>query len=86
MYERQGDGIQLGCMPSRHLQVLAGSFPNHFPPKQVAELKQDCFYGRLNKHLKAMVAFLKASPQEKTYSDYLKVAREAEKQDSMDSS
>ena len=33
-----------------------------------------------------MVAFLKASPQEKTYSGYLKVAREAEKEDSIDSS
>ena len=24
---------------SRHLQVLATSFPNHFPPDRVAELK-----------------------------------------------
>ena len=33
-----------------------------------------------------MVAFLKASPYEKTYSDYLQAAREAEKEDSMDPS
>ena len=37
----------------------------------VAELKCDHFYGRLPKWLKAMVAYLKASPQEKTYSDFL---------------
>ena len=61
---------------SRHLQVLAASFPNHFPPNRVAELKQDCCYGRLPKRLKAMVAYLKASPHEKTYSDHLWAARE----------
>ena len=31
-----------------------------------------------------MVAYLKASPQEKTYSNYLQAAREAEKEDSME--
>ena len=31
-----------------------------------------------------MVAYLKARPQEKTYSDYLWAAREAEKEDSME--
>ena len=50
----------------------------------MAELKHDCSYGRLPKWHKAMVAYLKASPQEKTYSDYLSVAREAEKEDSME--
>ena len=34
--------------------------------------------------LKAMVAYLKASLQEKTYSDYLQATREAEKEDSME--
>ena len=34
---------------SRHLQVLAVSFPDHFPPDCVAELKQDHFYGGLPK-------------------------------------
>ena len=33
----------------RHLQVLAASFPNHFLPNQVVELKRDHFYGRLPK-------------------------------------
>ena len=28
-----------GVCLSRHLQVLAASFPNHFPPDHVAELK-----------------------------------------------
>ena len=34
---------------SRHLQVLAASFPGHFPPDCVAELKHDHFYGGLPK-------------------------------------
>ena len=32
---------------SRHLQILAASFPDHFPPERVVELKRDCFYGGL---------------------------------------
>ena len=58
-----------GVCLSRHLQVLAALFPEHFPPNCVAKLKCNCFYGRLPKCLKAMVAYCKASPQEKTYSD-----------------
>ena len=58
-----------------HLEVLAFSFPDHFPPNCVAELKQDCFYGRLPKRLKAMVAYLKASPHKKTFSDYLQAVK-----------
>ena len=73
-----------GIHLSRHLQVLAASFPECFPPNCVAELKFDCFYGGLPKHCKAMVAYLKGSPQEKSYSDYLQAAREAEKEDSME--
>ena len=33
----------------RHLQVLAASFPDCFPPDHVAELKRDHFYYRLPK-------------------------------------
>ena len=51
----------------RHLQVLVASFPDHFPPDQVAELKRDHFYGGLHKQLKAMVAYLKARLQVRTY-------------------
>ena len=76
--------LDWGVCLSRHLQVLAASFPKHFPPDHVAELKRDCFYDRLPKRLKAMVAYLKASPHEKTYSDYLQAAREAEKEESME--
>ena len=61
-----------GVCLSRHLQVLAASSPDHFPPDRVAELKRDCFYGRLPKWLKAMVAYLKVGPQVRTYSDYLR--------------
>ena len=73
-----------GMYLSRHLQVLAASFPICFLPNCVAELKQDCFYGRLPKRLKAMVAYLKGSLHEKTYSDYLWAEREAEKEESME--
>ena len=76
--------LDLGVCLSRHLQVLVASFLDHFPPDHVAELKRDCFYGRLPKQLKAMVAYLKAAPQVRTYSDYLRAAREAEKEDSIE--
>ena len=45
----------------------------------MAKLKHDCFYGGLPKWLKAMVAYLRASPQEKTYPDYPQATREAKK-------
>ena len=73
-----------GVHLSRHLQILAASFPDHFPPEYIAELKRDRFYGRLPKQLKAMVAYLKVGPQVRTYSDYLRAAREAEKEDSIE--
>ena len=65
-----------GVHLSRHLQILTASFLECFPPDCIAELKCNCFYGRLPKWLKAMVAYLKASANEKTYSDYLCMARE----------
>ena len=41
--------LDWGVCLSRHLQVLAASLSNCFPPDQVAELKRDPFYGRLPK-------------------------------------
>ena len=38
-----------GVHLSRHLQILAASFPDHFPLDCVAELKRDRFYGGLPK-------------------------------------
>ena len=70
------------CLSS-HLQVLAASFPEGCPPDCAAELKRDHFYGRLPKQLKVMVAYLKVGPQVRTYSDYLRVTREAEKEDTI---
>ena len=63
-----------GIHLSRHLQVLAASFPDCFSPDQVAELKRDHFYGWLPKQLKAMVAYLKVGLQVRTFSDYLRAA------------
>ena len=76
--------LDWGICLSRHLQILAASFPDHFPPDCVAELKRDCLYGGLPKQLKVMIAYLKVGPQVKTYSDYLRAAREAEKEDSIE--
>ena len=73
-----------GVHLSRHLQVLAASFLDHFPLDQVVELKRDHFYGGLPKCLKAMVAYLKAGLQVRTYSDYLSMAQEVEKEDCME--
>ena len=72
-----------GVLLSRHLQILAVSFPDSFPLDRVAELKRDHFYGGVPKKLKVMVAYLKVGPQVRTYSDYLTAAREAEKEDSI---
>ena len=38
-----------GVHLSRHLQILAASFPDCFPPERVAELKRDHFYGGIPK-------------------------------------
>ena len=67
-----------------HLQFLAASFPDCFAPDHMVELKRDCFYGGLQKQLKTMVVYLKVGPQVRTYSDYLRATREAEKEDSME--
>ena len=71
---------------SRHLQVLMVSFPEHFPPDHIAELKHDHFYGGLPKGLKAMVAYMKGSTNEKRYSDYLWAGRETEKEEAVEPS
>ena len=73
-----------GICLSRHLQVLAASFPDCFLPDQVAELKGDHFYDRLLKQLKVMVAYLKAGPQVRPYSDNLRAIQEAKKEDSIE--
>ena len=74
----------LGIYLSRHMQILAASFPDCFPPDKVVELKRDCFYGRLPKWFKAMVAYLKEGPWVRMHSDYLRATREAEKVDSIE--
>ena len=76
--------LDWGVCLSRHLQILAVSFPDQFPPDHVAKLKRDRFNGGLPKQLKAMMAYLKVGPQVRTYSDYLRATREAEKEDSID--
>ena len=75
-----------GVHLSRHLQIFTASFLECFPPDCIAKLKPGHFYSRLPKQFKAMVAYLKASANEKMYSNYLQVAREAEKEEAMEPS
>ena len=70
-----------GVCLSKHLQILAASFPDCCPLEHVAELKRDHFYAELPKQLKVMVAYLKVGPQVRMCSDYLRAPREAEKED-----
>ena len=78
----QGDHIGLGHLLIQTSPSFGCFLSQLVPLNHMAELKQGCFYGRLPKCLKAMVAYLKASPQEQTYSHYLWAAREVEKEDS----
>ena len=81
---RQGDCFSLGY-PSLKTSPSSDCFlPSLLFPDRVEELKRDHFYGALPKHLKAMVAYLKVGLQVRTYSNYLRAAQEAEKEDSME--
>ena len=73
-----------GVCLSRHLQILTASFLECFPPDCVAKLKHDHFCSGVPKQIKAMVAYLKASANEKTYSNYLQAAREARKEEAIE--
>ena len=75
-----------GVCLSRHLQILVMSIPGQFLPDHVAKLKCDHFYGGHPKGLKAMVVYLKASANGKMYPDYLRAAREAEKEEALEPS
>ena len=66
------------CLPFKASPGLGSFLPWSLSPDHVAELKRDCFYGRLPKQLKVMVAYLKVGLQVRTYSDYLRAACEAE--------
>ena len=71
MNGQERDCVGVGVHLLRHLQIFTALFLEHFPPDHIAELKHDLFYGGLSKWFKVMVAYLKASGNEKTYSDYL---------------
>ena len=78
---------QIGeCISWGTSKILAASFLGRFPLDQVTELKWDHFYSGLPKQLKAMVTYLKATNNEKTYSDYLWVAWKAKKEEVMETS
>ena len=77
----QTGGASVKTPPGSH-----GIIPRMLPPDNIAKLKCDHFYSGLHKQLKAMVVYLKASTNKKTYSDYLWTAREAEKEEAMEPS
>ena len=74
----------MGCPPLLTFTDIGSILSLPISLEHVAELKRDQFYGGLPKRLKAMVAYLKVGPQVRTYSDYLRAAREAEKEDSIE--
>ena len=82
----EGDGVGLGSVLIQTPADPDSIIPQMFSPDRVAKLKHDHFYGGLPKWLKAMVAYLKAGANEKTYSNYLQAAREAEKEEAMEPS
>ena len=75
-----------GMLLKRHLQILVASFPEHFLSNHITKLKHDHFYGGLPMWFRVMVAYLKASADEKMYSDYLHALQEAEKEEVMEPS
>ena len=68
----------------RHLQILMASFRECFSSDCVTKLKDDHFCDGMPKWLKVMVAYFKASANEKTYSDYLQAGQESEKEEAME--
>ena len=76
--------LDWGVHASRYLQILAATFLERFPLDHIANLKWDHFYGGLPKWSKAMVAYLKATTNEKTYPYYLWVAWKVEKEEAME--
>ena len=84
MYGWKRDSVRLGSALIKTPADSQNVIPRTFPC--IAKLKHDHFYGRLPKQLKAMVAYLKASTNEKMYYDYLQVAMEAEKEEVMEPS
>ena len=72
------------------VETPAGSYgiiPGMFSPRLHSWIEAwPLLHGRLIKSLKAMVAYLKVSTNEKTYSNYLWAAREAEKEEAMEPS
>ena len=86
MYGQIRDSARLGCVLIKAPGDPHTSIPGTLPQDSVAKLKHDHFYSGLPKQLKAMVAYLKASANKKTYSNYLCTAREAEKEEAMNPS
>ena len=76
----EGDCVRVrGAPVGGHLQILMASFLECFPPDHIPELKQDHFYRGPSKWLKVMVAYPKASGNEKVYSDYIQVVEKQRK-------
>ena len=84
MNGRQGDCIGLGSSPVETPPSFGCFVSRMLPSRLHGKVEMQPLLWQATQHLKAIVAYLKASPQEKTYSNYLQAAREAEKEDSME--
>ena len=61
-----------GICLSRHLQVLAASFPDHFLPDHVAELEEGLILQQTSQAIKSDGSLPEGGTKVKTYSDYLR--------------
>ena len=74
----------MGHPPFEAFADIGSLFPRPFSSRSCRRTEEGLFYGGLPKQLKVMVAYLKAGPQVRIYSDYLRATREAKKEDSIE--
>ena len=77
----QGYGVRLECLPLQTPTNTGSVLPSPLSPRLCSGTEEGSLFGGLPKQLKVMVDYLKVGPQVRTYSDYLRAAREAEKED-----
>ena len=75
--------LDWGVCLSRHLQILAASFPRPFSPTSCSRTKERSFLWWTYQTIESDGGLPQGRTSGKTYSDYLRATREAEKEDSI---
>ena len=70
-----------GIHLSRHLQVLSASFPDHFSPRSCDGAEEGLLLWQTSQAIDGNGSLPEDGTHVRTYSDYLRAAREAEKED-----